>query len=71
MGFVSKGNIYLCARHVNAYAPPHTLLTYLPQSESEMTWYDGYDGVFLASETKGKPLVSAGFIVIDAGVKCY
>ena len=37
----SKGNIYLCARHVNAYAPPHTLLTYPTHSESNMTWDDG------------------------------
>ena len=47
-----RPNIYLCARHVHAYAPPCTLPTYLPHSEGEMTWNDGYDEVFPECETK-------------------
>jgi hypothetical protein len=58
-----RPHIYLRARHVHAYAPPRTLLTYQPHSKSEMTWNDGYDGVLLASETKKRSVVSAGFIV--------
>jgi hypothetical protein len=54
---------------MHTHRPPHTILTYLPHSESEMTWQDGYDGVFLESETKEGSVTSAGFIVIDAGGK--
>ena len=39
-------------RHINADAPSHTFLTYLPHNASELTWHDGYDGVFLECETK-------------------
>jgi hypothetical protein len=44
-------------------------MTYLPHSESDMTWHGGYDGVFLESETKKRSVVSAGFIVISVGGK--
>jgi hypothetical protein len=63
---VKGEHIYLCARHVHAYVLPLTLPMNLPDSEREMPWHGGYDGVLPTSETKGKTLVSAVIVVINA-----
>jgi hypothetical protein len=38
-----KGNIYLCVRHVHAYAPPRTPLTHLI-AKAKIAWNDGLNG---------------------------
>ena len=38
-----KGSIYLCVRHVHAYAPPRTPLTHLI-AKAKITWNGGLNG---------------------------
>jgi hypothetical protein len=51
---IIHSGIYLSTRQVHAYAPPRTVVMYLPNGGREVTLHGGYVEVLPESETKKK-----------------